>query len=139
MASLYPSFSTLAGTGTVPSPFVISLSELTSSIQVQLQKENMDKQLLDNFVHLNPTTIRPSMFEWAAKGFPDYHPVHSVHISLPTQCSDGKTYDTLDYLNFLLKSTITDCAAIAQSKMEEIDVSYQYNSGGITWVVKKHE
>ena len=118
--SLFPS----AATGTVEPPHIATLEELMASHGAVVTKEAADKQTLSVLKTNLRDTLRPSLFQWAAVGFPNIYVVQTFTIVPPPVCSDGVTRDTFGYVNYCLGIGLADLITEIQSKVVGIQFSH---------------
>lgn len=91
----------------LPAPFPIAtLSELTSSHNAIVQKENSDRTTLNQLSTPNRENIRTTLLNWTSRGFPANFPLFSMTVNPPPVCSDGVKRVFSDYVPYLLGTTV---------------------------------
>jgi len=118
--SLFPS----ADTGLVEPPHIATLDELMASHAAVLIKESEDKQILSVLKTNLRDTFRPSLFQWAAVGFPDIYIVQTFTLVVPPICSDGVKRDMFEYVGYCLGMGLGDMIAEIQTKVVGIQFSH---------------
>jgi hypothetical protein len=124
-------------TPTPPKPYIVSLDELLESRFVVTQKENEDKANITVFFNPEGDDLRPKLFEWANKGFPDIYLLQTISITPPVLCSDGVARSLTQYAEFLLGKTVTECLSTLQSKMPGLEVTMSHSANTLSLHVSR--
>jgi hypothetical protein len=118
-------------------PTMISLRDITNSIEVIQAKELDDGHVLETIGSIPFESLKASLIQWALLGYPNAHVVHSIVITPPSVCSDGVERTLGDYISFCSGKSIYDHVAILQSRMTDITVSFVNFGSSIGIVVSK--
>ena len=84
-------------------------------------------------------SLRASLLQWGARGFPNAYVVHEVPIAAPSVCSDGVVRNLTDYIPFCSGKTIQGHIASLQARLPDIAVSFAYSGTAILIVVSRLE
>ena len=122
--------------GTTSSP-TISLSDITSAVEVVQVKEAQDKTTLESIGNLSFEGLKSSLIQWAVAGYPNAYKIHEISVSPPSVCSDGVTRNLADYITFCSGKSIHEHVAVLQARTVDIDVSFAYTGSSIIIVVSK--
>jgi hypothetical protein len=120
-----------------PSPYIITLDDLVSSVNTITEKEAQDKQALSILVTPDSNTITNSLYQWAKLGFPAIYPILTISINVPAKCSDGQTRGLYDYITYVLGHPISDDVPLLQAKLPGMKLSYSLDYTSITFHVEK--
>jgi hypothetical protein len=114
------------GTGAAPPQFVVNIDELLASHGAVTTQEAADKLVLTPLLNETRETLRPQMFEWAAKGFPPIYVVQQFTVSPPAVCSDGVARSVYDYVVYLLGQEMGPTIAAVQAMCVGVQISYSF-------------
>jgi hypothetical protein len=129
-------------TGTIEQPVptpppTISLSDITSAVEVVQVKEAQDKVTLESIGTLSFESLKASLIQWAVAGYPNAYKIYEISVSPPGVCSDGVTRNLADYITFCSGKTIHEHVDVLQARTVDIDVSFAYTGSSIIIVVSK--
>jgi len=105
---------------------VIDISELLGSRAAVQAQETTDRATLSVLLHESRETLRPQLFEWAAKGFPPIYVIQQFTVSPPAVCSDGVARSVYDYVVYLLEQDMGTIIAAIQTLCVGIEISYSF-------------
>ena len=125
------------GTGGAPSPFVIDIAELLASREAVAVQESADRLTLSALLNETRDTLRPSMFSWAAAGFPPVYIVQQFTVSPPAICLDGVTRTVYDYVVYLLGQDMGITIAAIQALCTGVEISYSFQGNTLRIHVSK--
>ena len=72
-----------------PPPAPITIDDLLNTIEVLKQKEEDDKNTLENIAKVTTDELKTKLIAWAKLGFPNSYELLKITIVPPTTCSDG--------------------------------------------------
>jgi hypothetical protein len=104
----------------------VDIDELLASRGAVMTQEAADKLVLTPLLNETRETLRPQMFEWAAKGFPAIYVVQQFTVSPPTVCSDGVARNVYDYVVYLLGQEMGPTIAAIQALCVGVQISYSF-------------
>jgi hypothetical protein len=125
IAAMFPNADTV--TPNIPAPAVIDISELLGSHAAVQAQETTDRATLSVLLNETRETLRPQLFEWAAKGFPTIYVIQQFTVSPPTICSDGVARSVYDYVVYLLGQDMGTIIAAIQTLCVGIQISYSFS------------
>ena len=120
-----------------PSPYIITLDDLISSVNTITEKEAQDRQALSILVTPDSNTITNNLFQWAKLGFPAVYPILTISVDVPSKCSDGQTRGFYDYITYVLGHPISDDVPLLQAKLPGMKLSYSISYNTITFHVER--
>jgi hypothetical protein len=120
-----------------PRPYIITMDELMASYSVTSQKEAADRKVVSDFIAPSGDDLRPKLFEWANKGFPTIYPLRTISVTPPLPCSDGTERNTIQYAEFIMNSTITQCITKLQDKMPGLELTFSHSATNMTLHVSR--
>lgn len=125
LAAMFPNAASV--TPSVPTPTVIDISELLASHAVVQAQEVTDRSTLSVLLNETRETLRPQLFEWAAKGFPSIYVIQQFTVTPPSICSDGVARSVYDYVVYLLGQEMGPTIAAIQAVCAGIQISYSFS------------
>ena len=120
-----------------PTPQIISLDDISNSIEVLKAKEQDYKYALQLIANLSYDTIRRNLIQWALQGYRNCFVIYEVPISVPDLCSDGVQRNLENYITFCSGNTIHELISMLQARMKDIKVNFAYSGYSILVNVSK--
>lgn len=131
--SLFPS----AATGTVEPPHIATMDELMASFGVLVNKETTDRATVATLLNQTRDTMRASLFQWAAIGFPHIWVIQSFTLDPPPMCSDGASRNVAEYFNYCLGRDLNDVVQDIRVKIVGIALSMSFSGNTLRLHVSK--
>jgi hypothetical protein len=107
-------------------PVVITLDELIQSHGAVLAKEVLDKSTVSVLLNENGDTLRTSLFQWAALGFPTAHIIKTFTLDPPNVCSDGISRSISEYFMYCLGTDMVTLLEKLKSVTQGMNFSYSF-------------
>jgi hypothetical protein len=120
-----------------PAPTLITLEELTNTIDVIKQKEATDKSLLLSAFDVDLNMLRDALMKWATAGFPYVYCLFTIDVSPPPKCSDGITRSVYDYIGYVTETSVTELMQRISQKTTGIEFSQNTDSDHFRIYVSK--
>jgi len=114
---------------------IATMSELTTSRNAIIKKENNDRAALSVIANPQRGIVRSSLINWTSKGFPANFPIFSVGVMPPPICSDGVQRSFADYVTYLFGTPISAQIDLLQPQIVGIKLSYVISANTIRILV----
>lgn len=125
-------------TGNIPTPEpLLSLDDLLNEQVMKLQKEQSDKQMLETISNQSANALKPTLLQWAMRGFPDAYPILYLPIQPPTTCADGECRTLYDYITYASGKPIEEHVDALTAKLSGMRVSFANIGGSVAIVISK--
>ena len=92
----------------VPVKIPLSINDLLNSYEVTVVKETADRACVATFTAPSVDGLKPTLYKWAALGFPAGYTVSTVSLSPPALCLDGVNRTLVYYFEYLIGKTIQE-------------------------------
>jgi hypothetical protein len=89
-----------------PTPVQITIDDLLNSHAVTTAKEDSDRSAVVTFTTPSVDSLKPTLYKWAAAGFPGGYIVNTISLTPPSVCSDGVARSLTVYFEYLLGTPI---------------------------------
>ena len=126
----------MEATGPAPEP-PLSIEDLLNEQVMKLQKEQADRQLLESISAQSAQALKPTLLQWAMRGFPAAYPIMSLPIQPPNVCADGEVRGLSDYISYVSGKTIEEHVCEMCCKLKGMVVSFTNLGGVLTLVVSR--
>ncbi len=118
-------------------PYIIRMSDILGTLQVDRARETQDKEKFDKIATLPYSDVRATLLQWATLGFPNAHTLYEIPISVPPMCSDGVVRNLDQYITFCSGKSIQEHVALLQVRMPDFAVGFVYTGNSIRLVVSQ--
>ena len=120
-------------------PSILRLDELESEHETLAQKEASFKTfLINNLLNIDLNTIRPTLLQWIAQGYPDSYRLLTIQVPLPgSVCSDGVPRGLYEFISFCAGMPFQDIMSTLQQRLIGMNVGYITEGMSFSVVVSK--
>jgi hypothetical protein len=120
-----------------PVPDIITLEDILNDQLLKQQKEDTDKTAILTISSQSAQGLKPTLVQWAIRGFPAAYPIYRVNVHPPPVCLDGVSRSLYDYIVYLTGKPIEDHVSDLCCKVKDMVVGFANINGLITIVVSR--
>jgi hypothetical protein len=116
----------------------MSIADLiASSKSAVMRKQIDDGRTFMQFSYQNPVTLRQTLNDWAAHGFPAGFVLSTVDVTPPATCVDGVTRNLVDYFQLCAHRSLDQVVSVLQSRLPGMIIGSTVTASSITLTVTK--